>query len=313
MAGSLLMLVAIVALVVIQLLRSDDPDLATEAPQITTTPGSPTAAATGATGATGSTGNAAVPAGTRKFVIVPAESSAKYVVEETLRGLVTNAVGTTSVIPGEIYLTPSGLASGQTSSFKVDLSTLKSDEGQRDNFIKQNTLQTSRHQYAEFTVKSLSAFPANYVENTQVELTLTGTMKIRDIGVLSGLARAGLPRTALSGRGDILRRPGRYRAHVAVVPDIVAEALGDHPIARPHVLHRRAHFMDLADELVTECHPDPSVGHHAVVEVQVRSTDRRTCHPHDRIVGMLDRRDLLLLDTDPVGPAIHHRAHAYLQ
>src|SRR6187402_823853 len=58
------------------------------------------------------------------------------------------------------------------------------------------------------------------------------SMKIRDIGVLSGLARAGLPRTALSGRGDILRRPGRYRAHVAVVPDIVAEALSDHPIAR---------------------------------------------------------------------------------
>ena len=176
-----LVALAIVALVVIQLLRSDDPNLATEAPQITTTPGSSTAAAGGANGSTGGNDGAALPAGTRKFAIVPAESSAKYVVEETLRGLVTNAVGTTSAISGEIYLTAGGLASGQTSSFKVDLSTLKSDESQRDNFIKQNTLQTSRYQYAEFTVKSLTGFPANYVENTQVELTLTGTMKIRDI------------------------------------------------------------------------------------------------------------------------------------
>ena len=112
---------------------------------------------------------------------MPAESSAKYVVEETLRGLVTNAVGTTNAISGEIYLTSTGLASGQTSQFKVDLSTLKSDESMRDNFIRQNTLQTSRFQFAEFTVKSLSGFPANYVENTQVEMTLTGTLKIKDV------------------------------------------------------------------------------------------------------------------------------------
>ena len=174
-----LVAIAIVAIVAIQLLRSDDPNLATEAPQIMTA-GSPTAQATGSTGADGGSA-AALPAGTRKFVIVPAESTAKYVVEETLRGLVTNAVGTTSAITGEIYLTPSGLAGGQTSAFRVDLSTLKSDEGMRDNFIRQNTLQTSRYQYAEFTVKSLSGFPADYAANTQVEMTLTGTLKIKDV------------------------------------------------------------------------------------------------------------------------------------
>src|SRR5688572_9176761 len=173
-----LVAIALVAVVAVQLLRSDDPNLATEAPQITATAGSSTAAANAAT--SGNDG-AAAPAGTRKFVIVPAESCAKYVVEETLRGLVTNAVGTTNAISGEIYLTPSGLASGQTSAFRVDLSTLKSDESMRDNFIRQNTLQTSRYQYAEFTVKSLSGFPADYAANTQVEMTLTGTLKIKDV------------------------------------------------------------------------------------------------------------------------------------
>ncbi len=172
-----LVAIAIVAVVAIQLLRSDDPNLATEAPQITTE-ASP--AAGGSTGADGGPA-AALPGGTRKFVIVPAESSAKYVVEETLRGLVTNAVGTTNAISGEIYLSPNGLATGQTSQFRVDLSTLKSDESMRDNFIRQNTLQTNRYQYAEFTVRSLSGFPTDYAANTQVEMTLTGTLKIRDI------------------------------------------------------------------------------------------------------------------------------------
>jgi polyisoprenoid-binding protein YceI len=162
-----LVAVAIVAIVVIQLLRSDDPNLATEAPQITP----------------GTTREVTSQGGddSRTFVIVPAESTAKYVVEETLRGLVTNAVGTTSAIEGQIHLTTDGLDTSKASSFRVDLSTLKSDENMRDNFIKQNTLQTSQYQFAEFTVKGLTGFPDDYTENAQVEMTLTGTLKIRNI------------------------------------------------------------------------------------------------------------------------------------
>jgi polyisoprenoid-binding protein YceI len=168
--------VAIVAVIVIQLLRSDDPNLATEAPQIT-----PAAGSSSSTPATGGGSNAGSSDAVRKFVIVPAESSAKYVVQETLRGLESTAVGTTSAITGEIYLTPDGLSDDGASKFQVDLSTLKSDEGMRDNFIKQNTLQTNRYQFAEFTIKDVTGFPESYAENTQVELTLSGTMKIHNV------------------------------------------------------------------------------------------------------------------------------------
>jgi polyisoprenoid-binding protein YceI len=171
-----LVAVAIVAVIVVQLLRSDDPNLATEAPQIT--PGVTTSSNTPSTGG-GSNANSSD--AVRKFVIVPAESSAKYVVQETLRGLESTAVGTTSVIAGEIYLTPDGLSDDGASKFQVDLSTLKSDESMRDNFIKQNTLQTNRYQFAEFTIEEVTGFPESYTENTQVELTLSGTMKIHNV------------------------------------------------------------------------------------------------------------------------------------
>src|SRR5690606_5323950 len=92
-----------------------------------------------------------------------------------------NAVGTTSAIEGDLYLTEEGLADGETSAFRVDLSTLRSDEGMRDNFIKQNTLETDQYPYAEFVMESVSGFPADYVPDTEVELTIEGTLTIRDV------------------------------------------------------------------------------------------------------------------------------------
>jgi len=180
-----LVAIAIVAVVAIQLLRSDDPDLATEAPAIV----SPTAGALQPTGAgAGSTagssdGAAVLPDGVRRFVIVPAESEAKYVVRESLRGLTTNAVGTTRAIEGDIYLTAAGLSDAGVSAFRVDLSSLRSDEGMRDNFIKRNTLQTTQYPYAEFVIEAVSGWPAAYVEDTEVEIALSGTLTIRDVSL----------------------------------------------------------------------------------------------------------------------------------
>ena len=178
-----LVAVAIVAVIAIQLLRSDDPNLATEAPQIATA--TPEVGATGSTAAAAPSATASsddgAPDGVREFVIVPAESEAKYVVRESLRGIQTNAVGTTRAIEGSIFLADGGLSDAGESRFRVDLSTLESDEGMRDNFIKRNTLQTSRFQYAEFVIEEVSGFPADYVEDTEVEMTISGTLTIRDV------------------------------------------------------------------------------------------------------------------------------------
>ncbi len=187
-----LVAVAIVALVVIQLLRSDNPNLATEAPLIDTpvpgasaTVSASTSGTSGTSGTTGSdaasSGSASLPAGVHQFVIDPSQSSAKYVVQETLRGLDTNAVGTTSAISGSIYLTDSGLYKDLPSKFTVDLSTLKSDESMRDNFIKQNTLQTSKYPNAVFTIESVEGFPSSYTENEQVQLTLNGMLSVHGV------------------------------------------------------------------------------------------------------------------------------------
>jgi polyisoprenoid-binding protein YceI len=105
------------------------------------------------------------------------------VVREKLAALPaeSNAVGATSTISGDIYLTEDGLHAGQTSSFKVDLRTLRSDESRRDNFITGTTLQANRFPFAEFVLEKVTGWPANYAEGTEVTLTLTGSMTIKGV------------------------------------------------------------------------------------------------------------------------------------
>ncbi len=199
--------IAFVAVIGVFLLRSDDPDLATEAPllpiptaaadvtpttaanvtpttaadvtpttaaDVTPTTAAPTVTPTG-------TATLDLPARVRRFVIDPSGSSAKYVVKENLRLIETTAVGETTAISGEIYLSPDGLYDGATSSFTVDLRELKSDESRRDSYINRTTLDTSSFPFAEFVVESITGFPTDYVENTQVELTLSGSMTIHGV------------------------------------------------------------------------------------------------------------------------------------
>jgi len=171
-AGAVLVLfvAAVVAGLVFWLARSDEVDLVTEAPAITSTPGQASATAAPTTDAT------------LHFVVVPEESEATYVAREKLASLPlsSNAVGKTRAVSGDIFLTTEGLASEEPSAFRVDLSTLASDEGRRDNYIKQNTLQTDTFPFAEFAIDEVQGFPADYPEGEEVELTLTGRMTIRE-------------------------------------------------------------------------------------------------------------------------------------
>jgi polyisoprenoid-binding protein YceI len=171
-----LAVLAVVAVVVITMLRSDDPNLRTEAPEI------PTSTAGSSAGPDEPSPGGATEAGVLHFVIQQSGSEVKYVVRETLRGVVgANAVGTTNAITGDLYLTPQGLAQGTTSKFVVDLRQLRTDESMRDNYVRQNVLQTTRFPNAEFVAESITGFPAAYTEGQEVPMTLSGSLTIRGV------------------------------------------------------------------------------------------------------------------------------------
>ena len=91
------------------------------------------------------------------FTLDQSQSSAEYKARETLAniGSPTDAVGKTSKVLGTIVFTDSGAIDSSASKITIDLSTLQSDKSQRDNYIKQNTLDTNKYPDAVYVPTEL--------------------------------------------------------------------------------------------------------------------------------------------------------------
>src|ERR1043165_2028799 len=141
MVGALVLGIAFVALIAVTLLRSDDPDLAKNAPLLPA----------------GANGTAQAQGGAPLHFVVDKGSQVKTVVREqlTVAPVPSNAVGIAPGITGDLYLTKDGLASGQKSTFTVDLLSLKSDEALRDRAMR-GSLATDRFPTAKFTIDSIT-------------------------------------------------------------------------------------------------------------------------------------------------------------
>ena len=105
------------------------------------------------------------------------DSVVGYRAKEVLFGQSTEGVGRTSAVTGK--LTVSG-ASVDAASFEVDMTTLKSDEFNRDNQFRGRIMETSKYPTARFELTSpidLGSVPAPGVE---VTAKATGKLTIKD-------------------------------------------------------------------------------------------------------------------------------------
>jgi polyisoprenoid-binding protein YceI len=150
-------------------------------PSPTTQSTNPTTAAPAATKAAAS----AAPSGSDivRLVAVSGKSQAGYRVREQLANLSapSDAVGTTSSITGTIVGKLDGTIVSADSQFVVDLSTLKSDQGQRDNFLRQSVLQTNQYRNATFAPTATSGLPATLPTSGSVAFKLMGDLTIKNI------------------------------------------------------------------------------------------------------------------------------------
>ncbi|MBI5031734.1 MAG: YceI family protein [Chloroflexi bacterium] len=120
---------------------------------------------------------------TVRLVVVPGKSQAGYRVREQLANmnLPSDAVGTTNAITGTIIGKADGTIVSPESKFVVDLSTLKSDSGQRDNYLRRSTLETNQYPTATFVPKSTSGLPATLPPSGPVAFKLNGDLTIRNV------------------------------------------------------------------------------------------------------------------------------------
>jgi polyisoprenoid-binding protein YceI len=122
---------------------------------------------------------AASPEGAITFAIVGDQSEAKMTVHQKLVALPdpNDAVLSTSAFRGQLVLGFDGKPT-DGSTIQVDLRTLKSDEPDRDNFIRGNTLQSDQFPIAEYAITGVEDWAGPLQEGQQATFKTDGQMTI---------------------------------------------------------------------------------------------------------------------------------------
>jgi len=121
--------------------------------------------------------------GVYRFAVVPAESEALYRVREELVGipLPVEAVGRTNEVSGTVVFDAHGRVVRELSVARVNLNSLKSDQSRRDNFVRQNTLQTSKYPEAVLVPTEVRGLTFPLPEEGSAPVTIAGELTIRDV------------------------------------------------------------------------------------------------------------------------------------
>jgi len=174
---------------------------------------------TESTSSTVTTTASALPAGKVTYVIDPSHSEASYSVNEQFFGLalpkygiaagLSDTVGRTSAIKGQFEINWDDLSKPLGSNtVTVDLSTLKSNQPLRDNWIRDNGSgpQFGAHPNATFVADSIEGAPTSYTPGQPVKFKVNGNLTVHDVtkpatwdvsalmqdGVISGTATTDL-------------------------------------------------------------------------------------------------------------------------
>ena len=134
----------------------------------------PTPTATTASSATSTTTSTL-----RTFTIVPAQTTASYSVYENL--ILQNkpnndAIGTTHSVQGSFKVQTGSSPTIEGMKMQVDLRTIQSDSTIRDNYMRQNSLQTGTYPYATFVLVSTKGLPSSYSDGQTMHCQLIGNM-----------------------------------------------------------------------------------------------------------------------------------------
>jgi polyisoprenoid-binding protein YceI len=151
---------------------------------------------------------AASGAGTR-FILASESSEARFRVKEQFVGIdaPNDAVGTTKEISGSILIGPNGAVVPAESKLVLNLNSLRTDQSNRDNFIKRNTLETQQFPNAELVVKELQGLPNPVPTAGQATFKLLGDFTVHGVtrpttwdvtAQFSGQEAKGIARTAVT-------------------------------------------------------------------------------------------------------------------
>lgn len=122
---------------------------------------------------------AEAPAGTAAiFVIDPAQSEARFIIDEILRGQPTTVVGITSQVSGSVTADFADPSSASISPVVIQAADLTTDNSNRNRAINQFILRTGQFPEITFTPTSISGLPDSVAPGDSFEVQISGILSI---------------------------------------------------------------------------------------------------------------------------------------
>jgi polyisoprenoid-binding protein YceI len=124
-------------------------------------------------------GPAGAASASQVFEIDPNASSARFVIDEILRGAPKTVVGTTNQVAGQIAADLDDLDTAQVGTIRINARTLTTDADGRNRMLKNQILQTDQHEFITFTPKQLVGLPETVTVGQSFTFQMVGDLAIR--------------------------------------------------------------------------------------------------------------------------------------
>jgi polyisoprenoid-binding protein YceI len=117
----------------------------------------------------------------RIFEIVQAESQARFLIDEVLRGAPITVVGSTDQVAGQIAINADDPAQTQVGVIQINARALTTDNDFRNRAISNAILQTDRYELISFTPTELQGLPAQVNIGEPFSFQILGELTIREV------------------------------------------------------------------------------------------------------------------------------------
>jgi polyisoprenoid-binding protein YceI len=113
------------------------------------------------------------------FEIDPSASSAKFVIDEVLRGEPKTVVGATNQVAGQIAADLDDIDAAKVGTIRVNARTLTTDSDSRNRMLQNQILQTDQHEYITFTPSRLIGLPETVTVGQKVAFQMVGDLTVK--------------------------------------------------------------------------------------------------------------------------------------
>lgn len=156
------------------------------------------------------------------FAIDPAQSEARFVINEELMGSPKTVVGVNSTVSGEVTVNPGAPGSVAIGTITIGANDFVTDSGRRNGAIQRFILQSSSYPNITFTPTAIEGVPASVAVGDSLSLQVTGDLTIREINRSATFAIevqvVSESELRISGETQVLRE--HYELTIPSVPSV---------------------------------------------------------------------------------------------